>query len=87
MKTSAWLVIHLDAQGNPFIDRAVKQRRPRNEMAIHVTLDIDMAVLQPQLELLVDTIDQVTANVDSMHEAIERLRDEDRELLDRLAKS
>ncbi len=68
MKTSAWLVIHLDARGNPFIDRVVKQRRPRNEMAIHITLDIDMNEMQPHLEVLVDQIEQVTVLLDGPSE-------------------
>ena len=68
MKTSAWLVIHLDGRGNPFIDRVVKQRRPRNEMAIHITLDIDMNEMQPHLEMLVDQIEQVTVLLDGPSE-------------------
>lgn len=70
MKASAWLIIKLDSRGNPYIHRVVK-RRPRNEMGIHITLDIDMEVLSPHIELLVDQIEQVTAQIELVVEPIE----------------
>ena len=53
MKTSAWLVIELDRHGDPYIVKT-RKRRPRNEMAIRITLDIDMSVMQPRIEALID---------------------------------
>lgn len=63
-QTSCWLVITLDRHGNPIIDRVVKQRRPRNEMAIRLTVDIDMDRLQPHIEALVEQIDHITAVIE-----------------------
>lgn len=59
MKVSTWLVIELRNKNNwsgeivPFIAKA-RQTRPINEMAVKVTLDIDPAALQPQVEALIE---------------------------------
>lgn len=53
MKCSAWLIIELGRGNQPRITR-VRQSRPRNEMAVHLTLDIDPNTLQPHVEALVE---------------------------------
>ena len=61
MKVSTWLVIELrpknswnpEAQINAVITKA-RQTRPKGQMAIKVTLDIDAQSLQPRIEAWVD---------------------------------
>lgn len=58
MKASAWLIIELRRENNydkpqPHIV-GVRKTRPLNQLAVRVTLDIDVDSLQPQVEAMVD---------------------------------
>lgn len=60
MEASAWLVIELPNL-NSWTDRiaprivGVRQTRPDNKMAVHITLDFDDDAFQPHVERMVES--------------------------------